>query len=200
MELYLNKTSPYARIARICAIEKQLGKDVNLIWVDPWADDKALLTANPNGKIPVLMTNEGEAISESLLIASYLDGLSSTNNLLRTPDYTDVLALSGLSQGLTDAAFTTVINRKHFGIESDSTVLGVRRQNAITRCLQRLEDMVNTDVMNSDINLGQIVTGVALSYIDFRLPELQWGNDQPLLADWATGFSERASGKETAFV
>ena len=188
MELYLNKTSPYARVARICAIEKQLGQDVDLIWVDPWADDKALLIANPNGKIPVLVTNEGEAISESLLIASYLDGLSPTNSLLRTPDYTDVLALSGLSQGLTDAAFTTVISRKHFGNESDSTVLGVRRQNAITRCLQKLEAMVNTDVMSSDINLGQIVTGVALSYIDFRLPELQWRNDQPLLADWATAF------------
>ena len=199
MELYLNKTSPYARVARICAIEKQLGQYVNLIWVDPWADDKALLIANPNGKIPVLVTDTGESISESLLIASYLDGLSSTNSLLCTSDYTDVLALSGLSQGLTDAAFTTVINRKHFGNESDSTVLGVRRQNAITRCLQRLEAMVNTDVMSSDINLGQIVTGVALSYIDFRLPELQWRNDQPLLADWATGFSERESVKETAF-
>ncbi|NWO06368.1 MAG: glutathione S-transferase N-terminal domain-containing protein, partial [Alteromonadaceae bacterium] len=49
MELYLNQTSPYARVARICAIEKQLSQDVNLVWVDPWADDTALLIANPNG-------------------------------------------------------------------------------------------------------------------------------------------------------
>ncbi|OOF21562.1 glutathione S-transferase N-terminal domain-containing protein [Salinivibrio sp. IB872] len=198
MELYLNTTSPYARVVRICAIEKQLD-DVKLIWVDPWADDNALFTANPNGKIPVLVTDRGETLSESLLIASYLDGLSSTPSLLGTPNDTDVLALSGLSQGLTDAAFMTVINRKHFGKESDSTVLGVRRQNAIVRCLQTLEDRVNTDVMQSDINLGQIVTGIALSYIDFRLPELQWGESQPLLADWLTRFLERASVKETAF-
>ncbi|WP_198534604.1 glutathione S-transferase N-terminal domain-containing protein [Salinivibrio kushneri] len=58
MELYLNTTSPYARVVRICAIEKQLD-DVKLIWVDPWADDNALLTANPNGKIPVLVTDRG---------------------------------------------------------------------------------------------------------------------------------------------
>lgn len=199
MELYLNKTSPYARIARICAIEKQLDPQVNLVWVDPWADDNALLIANPNSKIPVLVTDEGEAISESLLIASYLDSLSPTHSLLHTPDYTEVLALSGLSQGLTDAAFTTVINRKHLGKESDQTILGERRQKAITRCLQRLGDRVDTDVMRTDINLGQIITGVALSYIDFRLPELQWRSQHPRLAEWATGFSERASVKTTAF-
>ncbi|ODC02923.1 hypothetical protein BFW38_04515 [Terasakiispira papahanaumokuakeensis] len=199
MELYLNKTSPYARVARICAIEKQLDPQVNLIWVDPWADDKALLTANPNSKIPVLVTDEGEAISESLLIASYLDSLSPANSLLHTPHYADVLALSGLSQGLTDAAFTTVINRKHLGKESDLTVLGERRQKAITRGLQRLEDKVDTDVMRGEINLGQIITIVALSYIDFRLPERQWQHQHPHLANWATGLSERPSTTTTAF-
>ncbi|TGG92429.1 glutathione S-transferase [Natronospirillum operosum] len=200
MKLYLNQTSPYARVARICAIEKQLEQDLDLHWVDPWADDEALLTANPNGKIPVLVTNEGESISESLLIAAYLDGLSSARSLLRNPDFADVLALCGLSQGLTDAAFTTVINRKHFGQDSDSTVLGIRRRNAIVRCLQRLEGRVDSDVMKSDINLGQIITAVALGYIDFRLPTLQWGNDYPLLADWLVDFSKYSSFKETAFV
>ena len=199
MKLYLNKTSPYARVARVCAIEKQLGAEVSLKWVDPWADDAELLAVNPNGKIPVLVTEAGEAISESLLIALYLDGRSAVGSLVPTPDQANVLALAGLGQGLTDAAFTTVISRKHLGPDSDSTVLGQRRHNALSRCLEQLEGLVETDVMQAGINLGQIVTAVALSYMEFRLPEVRWHQQCPRLAEWLAVFAERASMKETSF-
>ncbi|BBI63175.1 hypothetical protein HSBAA_44810 [Vreelandella sulfidaeris] len=46
MELYLNATSPYARLVRIVLLEKGLADAVTLKWCDPWADDADLLKAN----------------------------------------------------------------------------------------------------------------------------------------------------------
>ena len=43
MELYLNATSPYARLVRIVLLEKGLADAVTLKWCDPWADDAELL-------------------------------------------------------------------------------------------------------------------------------------------------------------
>lgn len=52
MELYLNATSPYARLVRIVLLEKGLAGAVTLKWCDPWADDADLLKANPRGAFP----------------------------------------------------------------------------------------------------------------------------------------------------
>jgi len=200
MELYLNQTSPYARVVRICAIEKKLINDVTLKWVDPWTDDGELLKANPNSRIPALVTADGNAIAESLLIALYLDGFDSGHSLAPQHNREEILSLAGLGQGLTDAAFTTVISRKHLGSESDQSVLGERRHRAIVRCLRRLDEAVEREVMGSEINLAQIINAVALSYIAFRLPEIHWQSDFPKLADWYNRISKRESVVATAFV
>ena len=61
------------RVARIAALEKGLAERVQLVWSDPWNHDPALLAVHPQLRIPVLVTDEGQAIAESLLIAQYLD-------------------------------------------------------------------------------------------------------------------------------
>ena len=113
MELYLNATSPYARLVRIVLLEKGLADTVTLKWCDPWADDAELLKANPAGRIPALVTEEGTTLSESMLIAVYLDSVSPNPPMLPAASRGDVLHLAGLGQNLMDAAFTTVIARKH---------------------------------------------------------------------------------------
>ena len=117
MELYLNATSPYARLVRIVLLEKGLADTVTLKWCDPWADDAELLKANPAGRIPALVTEEGTTLSESMLIAVYLDSVSPNPPMLPAASRGDVLHLAGLGQNLMDAAFTTVIARKHYGNE-----------------------------------------------------------------------------------
>ena len=108
MELYLNATSPYARLVRIVLLEKGLADTVTLKWCDPWADDAELLKANPAGRIPALVTAEGTRLSESMLMAVYLDSVSPNPPMLPAASLGDVLHLAGLGQNLMDAAFTTV--------------------------------------------------------------------------------------------
>lgn len=198
MKLHLNATSPYARVARIVALEKGLEDKLTLCWSDPWSDEAALLAANPAGRVPALVTDEGETIAESLLIAQYLDAQADACPLLPRADLARVLHLAGLGQGLMDAAFGTVIMRKHHGPEIDQTLLGQRRLRAIERVTAALEQGL-AGTATSAISLGNIVAGVALDYLAFRLPEQEWQRKHPALAIWYRELIGRSSFAETAF-
>mgnify|MGYP001419914949 CR=1 FL=1 len=95
MELFLNATSPYARLVRIVVLEKGLADAVKLRWCDPWSDDAQLLEANPAGRIPALITEDGTALSESLVIALYLDGMGRSEPIIPASRLSEVLRQAG---------------------------------------------------------------------------------------------------------
>ena len=158
MQLYLNATSPFARFARIFALEK--GLNLELIWCDPWQDDPALLAINPLGRVPALKTHD-TCLAESTLIALYLDQQKEPY-LLPQEQYAAQLRQLGLGIGLMEAAFNRVISRKH-AIQSP---LELRRDKAIIRTLTSLEAETF-----SLPNVGSLSVAVALEYLAFRLPE-----------------------------
>lgn len=198
MKLYLNATSPYARVARIAAMEKGLESQVSLVTVDPWSNDEQLLQVNPLAKVPALVTDTGQSISESLLILSYLDQLTEQQALFPGSQLADVLQLAGVAQGIIDASFTTVIARKHEGEEADNTLLGQRRLAAIKRGLSALDRLATEDNLPG-FSAGHIVACVALEYLDFRLPEINWRDAHPALSQWAGKLAARESFVRTAF-
>ncbi|MFG6666973.1 glutathione S-transferase family protein [Halomonas sp. HNIBRBA4712] len=200
MHLYLNATSPYARLVRIVLLEKGLVEAVKLHWCDPWADDPELLEANPAGRIPALITTEGTTLSESLLIALYLDHAYPQRPLFPADRLAEVLHLAGLGQNLMDAAFNSVIARKHRGDEADSSVLGKRRHRAIKRILEQLNCELGNSPTNDTLSLGDIATAGALDYLAFRLPEVAWEEAYPGLAAWHGWVIGWTSFRETAFV
>lgn len=97
-----------------------------------------------------------------------------------------------------DAAFTTVIARKHYGNEIDDRVLGQRRSRAIKRLLKQLNSELGEE-QQSPISLGDIAIAVALDYLAFRLPEVHWKDEYRQLQEWHAGVTTRASFQETAF-
>ena len=200
MEFYLNATSPYARLVRIVLIEKGLADAVTLKWCDPWADDADLLKANPAGRIPALVTEEGTTLSESILIAVYLDSVSPNKPMIPQDRLGEVLHLTGLGQNLMDAAFTSVIARKHYGKGIDDSELGQRRSRAIQRLLNQLNIELGEKLQASTINLGDIAIAVALDYLAFRLPEVNWKEEYPQLQAWHAGVTARESFQQTAFI
>lgn len=206
MELLLNATSPYARLCRICAIERGLARQLRLRWVDPWADEPELLAVNPAGRVPALRTDDGQCLAEAMLIALYLDTHAGTRGAgprLFPAEGADALARAGTGIGLMDAAFGTVIARKHAGPDSDRSVLGARRHRAIWRCLDRLADSLPAAAAgqraDGDLDVGTIAAAVALDYLAFRLPEYPLGELKPRLARWQSAIADRPSFRETAF-
>lgn len=99
-----------------------------------------------------------------------------------------------------DAAFTTVIARKHYGKEIDESVLGQRRARAIQRLLKQLSSELGENQQTLTINLGDIAIAVAMDYLAFRLPEVDWKEEYPQLQAWHEGVTARESFQQTAFI
>ena len=72
MKLYLSTTSPYSRLALIAALHS--GKrDLQLHYVLPWENPAELIAINPYSQIPALLCDDGNILSETLIIMNYLD-------------------------------------------------------------------------------------------------------------------------------
>jgi glutathione S-transferase len=157
------------------------------------------LQVTPLSRIPTLVTDDGEVLTESLLIAHYLDVVGEGPSLLPSRALAATLALAGLGQGLMDAAFNVVIGRKHGGNEVDTTLLGQRRLTAIERTLATLNTHPSVLASNVQRTLGAITVAVALAYISFRLPAFDWQNRYPTLHGWHAKVVEGESFALTVF-
>ena len=198
MQLFLNATSPFARVARIAALEKGLAERVQLVWSDPWNHDPALLAVPPQLRLPALGTDEGQAIAESLLIAQYLDQIGTGPALVPPAQCAAVLAPASVGYGLMEAAFAVVIARKYQGAEADASVLGQRRLAALGRTLAQLEQTPPRPV-GADFGLDQITVAVGLEYVRFRLPALLPADAYPRLHAWLEAARQRPSLHATRF-
>ena len=190
MKLYYNPPSPYARKVLVVAHERNLLARLVLIPVDPWKDSPELLTVTPLAKVPALLCEHGELIVESTLICEYLEQLDN-GVLANTADRFEVRARAALAQGLIDAGFATVIERRRPQMRQWTAWIE-RQHDAIERTLWRVRPQPGR------FDLGDITLACALAYLDFRLPELEWRAEHPGLAKWLDEANQRASMRATA--
>ena len=80
MELYSIDWSPWVRKVRIAAIERGIDNNIKLLPADIGFADKTLKivesnlsTLNPSGRVPTLITDDGQSIYDSTVIVHYLD-------------------------------------------------------------------------------------------------------------------------------
>lgn len=183
MQLYYSPTSPFARKVHMLALAAKL-PDLELVRANPLADD-TLRAVNPLGKVPALVDGELTLI-DSPLICEYLDDKSMA---LGNPsffhkqqsDYFLVQRSHALADGVLDAAVATVMERRRQDSEQSSHWLRRWRQ-AITSGLAWLESQ---DIGSAaQPHIGTFATVAALGYLDFRLPDLHWRDQNPSLARW----------------
>src|ERR1700685_3413784 len=74
MKLLYTKRSPYARKVRVIALEKNI--PLGLVDEDVQKKSQRLLDANPLGKVPTLVLDDGTTVFDSPVICQYLDGLN----------------------------------------------------------------------------------------------------------------------------
>lgn len=193
MKLYLNKTSPYARMALATAHEAGLAERLETTWVEPWDDAPALLAVNPLGKVPALVTDAGTALIESLAICDYLITLSGRDRLLPAEPGAREATLHrlGLGRATIDCAFGAVIERRF--ANGATPPLAVRWLKALPRAVQALDCVADKRSLPSEPDLGDVAVAVAFDYVDFRLPEIGWREGAPALARWVDAMRARPS-------
>ncbi len=196
MKLYSNPISPFARKARVIAHE--LGLKLEIVDVNA-RDDEDLRRINPLKKIPILVLDDGSALFDSPVICEYLNeqgggkffpGMSIWRH---ATGRWKALGLQALADGIMDAAVACRYETMQPEDRSNSDHVA-RYRASINAGLDALERMKFSDPPT----IGEIATGCALGYLDFRYPDIAWRDTHPKLAGWFATFSEFPSMKSTA--
>lgn len=190
MQLLINTTSPYTRLARIALAEKGYGGIPTEV-VDPWGDTPKLLEHNSAGRVPTLVADNGRPLTESLLIVLWLEHQKPAPSLLGA-DPTGTVSRAGIAMGVIDAAVHTLIGRKITDASFDTSPVGVRRQRSMVTGMRRLES--DPPVYTSGTpSIDAITSVIALDYIDFRFPKAAWLPELPALRSLAARLGTRES-------
>jgi glutathione S-transferase len=193
MKLFLNTTSPYARLIRVLLMETGLESETELVFVDPWNATDDLIAANPAGKIPALALEDGTHLVESSCIADYLvhrsAGALSPHAQADTPARLEIL---GLGRAALDCSFGAVIQQRF----APDSALAERWLGALPRIARRLDGLC-AKPSAADCDLGDLTVAVAFGYIDFRLPLVEWRRVAHRLADRIEALNRRHSLRAT---
>lgn len=198
MILYHSPTSPYVRKVMVTLhLTRQLD-EVELVAGSgtPLDPNEATISSNPLGKIPCLVTREGEAMFDSRVICRFLDWRKKAGLYPEGAAQFPVLTAEALADGVTDAGLLATYEwrLRPEAIRYQPWVDG--QVGKIERGLQLLD---RTEVvLKGPMNAAKIAAGCALGYIDFRFARLGWRARCPRLADWFAGFSETPAMKATA--
>lgn len=196
MKLYYSPNSPYARKCRIVVAEHGLTPQVTNVEVDTAKLPKELLDANPLGKIPALVVDKNFTLYESPVICEYLDAFSGKPSFFpkeRLGRFT-ALNLAAIADGIMDLSVEIVMQGRRPEKQRWPDLVE-KREAAILRTIGVLEKLCARD---AHFTIGHINTGVALQYVDFRLPHLEWRSDHPALVRWLEPVLQRPSFTATA--
>jgi glutathione S-transferase len=191
MKLFLNTTSPYARLIHVLLLETGLEAQTELVLVDPWKADDHLLAANPASKIPALSLDDGTHLIESACIADYLIQQSGKQILspLAHADAPQRLEVLGLGRAAMDCAFGAVIQHRFV----PGSPLSARWLGTLPRIAERLNALYARRTAWDEPDLGSFTVAVAFEYIAFRLPAIGWRSLAPNLTAQVDRLGGRAA-------
>ncbi|GAA0742690.1 glutathione S-transferase N-terminal domain-containing protein [Ideonella azotifigens] len=200
MKLIGSLTSPYVRKVRIVLAEKKL--DCQFVLEDVWGSD-GILAANPLGKVPCLVMEGGEAVFDSRVIVEYVDTLSPVGKLIpaNSRERVEVRTWEALADGLLDASITARLEKHWAGRTEEQRSQAwidrymARVQSALAAMSQGLGD--KPFCVGIHFTLSDVAVGVALGYLDFRYPEIDWRTPYPNLQKLYDKLAARQSFLDT---
>ncbi len=194
MKLYTSPTSPYARMVRVALVEKQLIDRVEYCFLDPWQSPEALLAVNPACRVPTLVTDDGEALTETGVILLYLERRFPEPRLIGRDNVERVHAQLGAALTCLDAGVGAFLQRRFADGES---ALGQRRAQALQRCAHALAERLDIS-RSADPDLGDIAVAVALDWLDYRFAEeVNWRAQHPQVVPRMEALLARPAFQET---
>jgi glutathione S-transferase len=199
LKLIGSLASPFVRKARIVAAEKK----VEYLWElqNPWDSSTTVPEANPLGKVPVLVLDDGTALYDSSVICEFLDSASPLGKLVPADhrQRLEVRRWEALADGVLDAAVLARLeNARPSGERSSSWI--ERQMASVTRGLDAMERGLGTQPFccGKHLTVADVAVGACLGWLDFRYPQLKWREDRDNLARLAAKLFERPSFAETA--
>ena len=186
MKLIGSYTSPFVRKISILLLEK--GIEFEFVNEQPYHAENGVAQYNPLGKVPALVTDEGDY---------WFDGVAPA---MLPADPKAALAMKqieALADGIMDAALTSVREQARPAAQQSENEL-LRQREKISRSLDMCEQLIRDGKIQSDsLNLATIAIACAIGYLNFRRVSPGWCVDRPLLVKLAETLFQRESFART---
>ena len=184
MKIFYSDASPYSTKVRMAA--HYAGLAAEAVAVDTNADPAELLAANPLGKIPTLLTDDGLAVFDSRAIMNYIDrqtrgALYPRNAVKRTE--TDILEAT--ADGICDSLLAIVYERRFRPEEKIHQPWIDRQWQKVERALDHLE--ANMPRLGRKPHAGHFALAAMLRYIELRFAG-KWQRGRPRLKRFLSRF------------
>ena len=169
MKLLYTKRSPFARKARIIALEKAI--PMELVDEDLQNKSPLLLKMNPLGKVPTLILDNGETVFDSPVICQYLDDLNNASIMIpKDPKKRiEVLKWEAFADDLMVAAINMYMEKVRHPSDFHQKFVAAQEDN-IKNAYAYIEK--NVDQLK-EFNLASVAVASAISYVQFRLPQFK---------------------------
>jgi glutathione S-transferase len=199
MKLLGSETSPYTRKVRLVLLEKRI--PFEWIVAPPRDPGSPVPQANPLGRIPTLLLDDGTAVFDSPVICEYLDALTDSPVLIPRGDATARMRVrrwEALADGIMDSAVAVRIESLRSPLTQDPALLALHR-GAISRALAHAGEGLRGRLFceGSALSLADLALASALLYLDLRQPERDWRAEHPALRAFAERLLARESVKAT---
>ena len=145
--------------------------------------------ANPLGKIPVLLTDDGDAVFDSRAITQYLNRVSGGALFPRNAaKRSEAERLEALADGICDCLLAHVYERRSRPEEKSHQPWLDKQWGKAMRALDHLTAAMPK--LPRKPTAGHIALRATLGYLDLRFPG-QWERGRTKLKRWAARFDER---------
>ena len=201
MKLIGSNSSPYVRKVRVVMAEKKL--DYEYVLEDVWSANTDIGLSSPLGKVPCLVMEGGEAIFDSRVIVEYLDTLSPVGKLIpgMGRERAEVKTWEALADGVLDASILARLEATWGGrtAEQRSQAWIDRQLGKVDAALQAMSKGLGDKAfcVGIHLTLADVAVGVALGYLDFRFPQIDWREQYPNLLKLQDKLMQRASFADT---
>lgn len=179
--------SPYSAKVRMAAAHAGIELQPELVDTGPQPD--ILTSANPLGKIPVVITDDGDSVYDSRAIIQWLNRESKNALLPRNAaKRLEAERLEALADGLCDCLLAHVYERRFRPEE----IVHQPWLDAQWRKAERVLDVLNAEPpkLPKRITAGHIAVRAALGYLDLRFSG-QWERGRAKLKRWPARFDAK---------
>jgi len=197
MKLIMSPTSPYVRKVRVMIRETNLTDVIEEVEVatTAYAPDSTAVSANPLGKIPALVRTDGPTLYDSRVITRFLDDYAGAG-LYPTTQIWELLTLEATADGIKDATVSMAYEVRLRPQAEQSTDWIEAQWVKASRAIDAISERWMSH-LQGPLNMAQIATACALSYVDLRHDVRNWRDSNKALADWHGAFVERPAMIDT---
>ena len=186
MKILYSPASPYSNKVRMGA--RYAGIKAESVLTDTNANPPELISNNPLGKIPTLITPDGKAIYDSRAIMHFIDRETRGKLYPRNAEKrTEVEMLEALCDGICDSLLAIVYEKRFHPPEKIHQPWIDKQWEKVVRGLDYLN--ANLPKTGAKLHAGHFALAAMLRYIELRFAG-EWQKGRPKLKNWPQKFEK----------